>query len=143
MSDSSVPADANVGWEELQSSSGSRYRIKASNYDIADKPTDEANIAEASGPSFQDLPVNWHYGTEGAPSQDIQNRTAITWYKLQKAEWYSPFSYKLTINCKDTYTYRFTDETGDTYKLDVWQNSGTHSVEYSSDKPTIVKISGN
>lgn len=151
MSDSSAPpagqdpapADANVGWEELTASNGDKYRVKASDYNIADVPTgEEANVVAASGPDFDNVEVNWVVGTEGAPSADVQNKTAITWYKLAKAEWYSPFQYKLTINVKDTYNYEFTDQEPDTYKLNVWLNNGTHEVEYRSDRPTIVKIKG-
>ncbi|KEQ78026.1 hypothetical protein M436DRAFT_59964 [Aureobasidium namibiae CBS 147.97] len=59
-----------------------------------------------------------------------RERTAITWYKLAEAEWYSPFKYKLTINCKDTYCYFFTDKDEpkpETYMLNVFRNPGTHS----------------
>jgi len=144
MTDSSIPADANVGWEELKSSSGAKYRVKAADYDITDKPTDEANETEASGPSFKDVRVNWKLGTEGVPDEDVQRRTAITWYKLAEAEWYSPFKYKLTINCKDTYCYFFTDKDEpkpDKYMLNVFQNPGTHSLEFGSKNPTITSIS--
>lgn len=137
------PADAQVGWEELKSDKGEAYRVKASDYNIADYPTgEEANAADASGPSFKDIEVYWTVGISGAPSQDVQNRTAITWYKLDTAEWWSIYKYKLSINCNDTYDYHFDDEEPDSYRLNVWQNAGTHEVEYRSDRPTIVKISG-
>lgn len=138
------PANANVGWEELKSDKGIEYRVKASDYNIANKPTgEEANSAASSGPKFSNLSVYWTVGSSGAPSTDVQNKTAITWYKLEKAEWWSTYSYKLTISCKDTYNYTFNDEEPDSYGLNVWQNAGSHSVEYSSSKPTIVSISGS
>ena len=139
-----APEDANVGWEELKSNKGQEYRIKASDYDIADKPTSEGeHSVAASGPNFSDVPVHWTVGSSGAPSTDVQDKTAITWYKLEKAELLSIFQYKLTINCNDTYNYKFTDQSSDTYTLDVWQNAGTHSLEYSSSRPIIVSISGS
>ena len=139
-----APADANVGWEELKSEKGNDYRVKASEYNIADKPTgEEANTVAASGPSFSNVSVYWTVGSSGAPSSDVQNKTAITWYKLEKAEWYSPFQYKLTINCNDTYDYTFNDQEPDSYELNIWQNPGSHSVEYRSSKPIIVSISGS
>ncbi|MCJ1282092.1 hypothetical protein MMC26_001415 [Xylographa opegraphella] len=139
-----APADANVGWEELKTDEGHAYRVKATDYNIADKPTgEELNSADASGPKFKDVAVYWTVGSSGAPSVDVQNKTAITWYKLETAEWWSPYQYKLTINCTDHYDYYFTDESPDSYELDVWQNSGSHEVEYRSSKPTIVKISGS
>lgn len=139
-----VPADANVGWEEMKSQKGEKYRVKADDYDIAAKPTDEeADATAANGPSFDDVSVYWTVGTSGAPSLDVQNKTAITWYKLEYAEWYSYFKYKLTFSCIDKYNYKFKDQEPDTYACNVWQNPGTHSVEYDSKAPTIVSISGN
>ena len=138
-----APPDANVGWAELKSDNDQSYRVKASDYDITEKPVAEANSVAASGPSFSDVSVYWTVGTSGAPSTDVQNRTAITWYKLEKAEWYSPYQYKLSINCSDTYDYKFTDSSPDTYTLNVFQNPGTHEVEYRSGSPTITSISGS
>lgn len=139
-----APADANVGWEELKSDKGQAYRVKASDYNIADKPVgEEANAAAASGAGFSKVSVNWTVGSSGAPSSDLQDKTAITWYKLEEAEWFSPYKYKLTINCKDTYDYTFFDKASDAYSISVWQNAGSHSVEYRSDNPTIVSVSGS
>ena len=138
-----IPQDAEVGWQELASSKGEKYRVKASDYEIGDKPAGTEDEPSASGPSFKDVEVYWTVGSEGAPSQDVQNRTAITWYKFSKAPWYSVYTYRLTISTKDTYNYTFWDQEPDYYKLDVWQNSGTHTVEFSSGSPTIVRISGN
>ena len=137
-----APADANVGWQDLKSKKGEGYRVKASDYDISTSAK-EADAPAASGPSFSDVAVYWTVGSSGAPSNDVQNRTAITWYKLETAAWWSIFKYKLTINCADTYNYRFTDQEPDTYGLDVFGNSGSHSLEYRSNSPTIVKISGS
>ncbi|MGI5127390.1 CAP domain-containing protein [Pseudonocardia sp. CA-107938] len=40
------------------------------------------------------------------------------------------------------FTLWFTDETGDTYKLGLWDSSRkSHQVEFNSDKPSIVKVS--
>ncbi|KAL8782841.1 MAG: hypothetical protein Q9195_009562 [Heterodermia aff. obscurata] len=139
-----APPDANVGWAEMKSDKGDGYRVKASDYDISDKTiNEEANSVAASGPKFDNVSVYWTVGSSGAPSQDVQNRTAITWYKLEKAEWYSPYQYKLSFNCADTYNYSFKDQEPDTYGVNVFQNPGTHSVEYRSKAPIIVSISGS
>ena len=63
----------------------------------------------ASGPSFNDVAVYWAVGSSGAPSNDVQNRTAIIWYKLETAERWSIFKYKVTVNCAYTYNYKLTD----------------------------------
>ena len=139
-----APEDANVGWEELKSDKDQDYRVKASDYNIADKPTGEGeHSVAASGPSFSNVSVYWTVGSSGATSTDVQNKTAITWYKLEKASLFSIYQYKLSVNCSDTYNYKFTDQEPDTYTLNVWQNSGTHSLEYRSSGPTIVSISGS
>jgi len=139
-----VPADSDVGWEELTSEKNQKYSVKASDYNIANKPTgEEAQAAAASGPSFENVAVNWPFGTSGTPSKDVQNKTAITWYKHDAAPAASIYKYELTISVSDTYNYTFTDEEPDTYKLNVWDKSGTHFVRFRSEKPTIVKISGS
>lgn len=62
---------------------------------------------------------------------------------MKKAPWWSVYTYELTFNTRDTYNYYFGDQTNDAYNVNVYQNAGTHVVNYSSDAPTIVKISGN
>ena len=132
------------GFFTLKSEAGKEYGVKADDYNIAEKANDtEANVANASGPKFDNVAVYWTVGSSGYPSQDVQNKTAITWYKLEKAPLLSWFQYTLTINCNDTYDYKFTDQEPDTYGLSVWSNSGTHYVSYRSSAPTIVKISGS
>lgn len=97
------PADADVGWAELKPSEGDTYRAKASDYNIAEIPEAEANEFAASGPSFSNVSVYWTVGTEGSPSTDVQNQTAITWYKLAKTPWWNVvFTYELSFNTKDT-----------------------------------------
>ncbi|WAO95815.1 Hypothetical protein NCS54_01345900 [Fusarium falciforme] len=137
-----APADANIGWQELKSSTGQTYRVKAADYDIGNKPEDENNIVAASGPKFPAVKVHWEVGTSGNTDDETRDRTAITWYKLEKAPWYSPKQWRLTIACEDTYNYRFFDEEPDYYDLNVWLTSGTHWVEYDSERPTIVSVSG-
>ena len=138
-----APADANVGWKNSDSTNSQNYRLKASDYNIADKLTNiDTGLVAADGPKFSKVTVNWPVGSSGAPSEDVQEKTAITWYSLDKAEWYSPFSYKLTINTIDTYDYHFEDASYDYYELNVFQ-TGVHEVEYDSKNPNIISISGN
>ena len=49
----------------------------------------------------------------------------------------------LTGNYNDTYRYRFTDQEPDTYKLNVWQDSGPYSLEYRLSDTFIVSTSGS
>ncbi|GKT42872.1 uncharacterized protein ColSpa_03053 [Colletotrichum spaethianum] len=142
MADTQPPADANVGWQELKTSNGAKYQVKANDYEISDKPAPTDDELSARGPEFSDVRLNWGTHTSGAPPQDVQDKTGITWYNLNKAPWYSVFKWRLTINVKDTYNYVFTDQSGDTYSLGTWQ-LGTHTVDYDSSEPTIVSISGN
>ncbi|KAL4730832.1 hypothetical protein ACLX1H_002874 [Fusarium chlamydosporum] len=138
---SEIPADAEFGWQTLQSDIGKDYRVKASDYDIAEL-ADMGDEAYPSGPPFK-VDVNWHVGTEGAPSQEIQDITAITWYKFENAPWYSIYKYKLTITTRDTYKYTFIDNEPDIYSLNVFQTSGSHTIEFVSSSPTIASITGD
>ncbi|KAI1323313.1 hypothetical protein F5Y16DRAFT_350352 [Xylariaceae sp. FL0255] len=135
-----APESAQMGWAKLESDSGKDYNVKASDYDMNDEVKDKDSL-NANGPSFQ-IDVNWTFPSSGSPDQEFQNKTGITWYKLDKAPWYSLKKYRLTIACKDTYNYSFTDKEPDTYWLNVWATSSTHTVEYDSRNPDIVKITG-
>lgn len=73
----------------------------------------------------------------------MQEQTSISYYSLEKAPWYSVYSYELTIVAQDTYDFQFVDQEFDTYSLRIYQNSGSHIVEFNSNSPTIVQISGN
>lgn len=73
-----APEDANVGWLDNTSDKEEAYRVKASDYDIKEAG-EGGNAANASGPRFENVPVNWIVGTSGETSADVQNRTAITW----------------------------------------------------------------
>jgi hypothetical protein len=142
MAEQQAPADANIGWEDLKSNQGENYRVKASEYDIADRPFGPEDEPAASGPPFN-VQVNWPVGSEGAPSEEVQDKTAITYYKLEKAPWYSLFKYKLTIITQDTYNYNFYDQEPDSYNLNIWQTAGSHTVEFNSKNPTITSITGS
>lgn len=137
-----VPDDAKVGWDDLVSSKGNKFRVKAADYDISQEPDGEVHVVDASGPPFNNVQVYWTSGSEGVPSIDVQNKTGITWYKLAKAPWYSIYTWQLTINCNDTYNYSFKDGTDDTYGINVCSIRTTHEVEFDSSNPTIVSISG-
>lgn len=73
-----APVDADLGWLESTSDKEENYRVKASDYDIKEA-SDGGDQANASGPRFDRVEVNWAVGTSGAPSSDVTNRTAITW----------------------------------------------------------------
>ncbi|PTD08681.1 hypothetical protein FCULG_00011195 [Fusarium culmorum] len=124
-----VPQDAQVGWLDLKSENGQDYRVKASDYDISE------------GPSGEDAP-----SASGPPSTSTftgkLDKTAITWYKFEKAPWYSIYQYKLTINTRDTYNYTFFDSEPDYYGLNILDTSGSHTVEFRSNNPTITSITG-
>ncbi|KAJ1324701.1 hypothetical protein MN608_09404 [Microdochium nivale] len=137
-----IPEGAQIGWQERTTGNKAKYQVKAEEYNI-EEAAGSGDGPAASGPSFSNVAVNWRVGTEGAPSEEVQETTSITYYRLKKAPWYSVYTYELTIFAKDTYNFKFTDEEPDSYTIDVYQNSGSHFVQYSSKAPTIVKISGN
>ncbi|KAJ3533475.1 hypothetical protein NM208_g7969 [Fusarium decemcellulare] len=126
-------------WKEAESKKGEKYRVSATHYDITE--LQEGDAPAANGPPFN-VQVDWRLNTEGSPSQDIQNKTGITWYKLEKAPWYSIKKYRLTISTKDSYNYTFFDNEPDQYGLNVFNTGGLHYVEYDSANPTISSITG-
>lgn len=135
------PETGNAGWFEPKNV---EYRVKAEDYDIKEAAEDSKDSPNASGEPFS-VGCDWNVNSEGTPDQGFQERTGITWWKIEKAPWYSPFTWQLTFNCRDSYHYIFTDETdssGGSYHVDVYVN-GVHSVQYRSDRPKIHKVSGS
>ncbi|EXA33837.1 hypothetical protein NW761_014352 [Fusarium oxysporum] len=125
-------------WKESESQQGQKYQVSASHYDITDQSGD---APAANGPPFN-VTVDWRLNTEGSPSQEIQDKTGITYYKLEEAPWYSPKKYRLTISTKDSYNYTFFDNEPDQYGLNVHRTNGLHWVEYDSRDPRITSITG-
>jgi hypothetical protein len=72
------------------------------------------------------------------PAQRVIDLFDIKQYCLCKnfGGWYD---YKLWIDITQDWNYDFYDETGDYYRI-YTLTTGTHSVTYDSDKPTIEKI---
>ncbi|ETS80702.1 hypothetical protein PFICI_08231 [Pestalotiopsis fici W106-1] len=85
-----------------------------------------------------DWPVDneWHQ-----TSQDFANETGITAYQVGTS--YSPFYiYFVEIVTNEHYNYKFYDQTGESYDLDVFVD-GDHVIRYNSQQPTIGQISGS
>lgn len=131
-------SDSEFSWQDCTSRNDAAYRCKATEYDIVEASADEV---DASGPPFRSADVNWAVGSEGAPTRDIQDITAIIWYKFSKAPSDSPYQYQLTIAARDTYRYNFSTNE-DSYDLIVSQDGGTHMLEFNSSSPTINRIAG-
>ncbi|KXJ85352.1 hypothetical protein Micbo1qcDRAFT_198870 [Microdochium bolleyi] len=138
--------ETTTGWQEESSGNGEKYRVKAEAYDLAEEVARGTHTIAASGPSFDNVAVDWKVGTEGVTTKEVQERTSIIFYKLAKIPFPTPWplpQYELTIIAKDSYHFYFTDGEPDTYGLNVIQNVGSHYLQYRSSSPNIVKISGN
>lgn len=126
-------------YRPLNENSGT-YRVKAEEYDISDDHNGEEGAA--SGPPFN-VQVDWTVGSEGEPSEYVQNQATIGWCKLSKAPWWSMYTYRLTFQSDDNYNFSFTDKSNNSYSLNKWADSHVHFLEFNSSDPTIVSISGN
>jgi hypothetical protein len=82
--------------------------------------------------------VYWTVGSSGNPSKDVQEKTGIRWYSLNRIDELF-FTYELDITTSETYYYLFRDEEPDEYSLNCFM-TGNHYVRYNSREPTIVKI---
>ncbi|KAH6887401.1 hypothetical protein B0T10DRAFT_460847 [Thelonectria olida] len=109
----------------LVSDNGEDYRVKASDYDIAEPKANPEDEPAASGPPF---------------NVQVQDKTAITYYKFEKTPFWSNYKYKLSIIIQSTYNYTFFDLEPDHYGLNVFQTSGSRTVEFNSHNPTITSI---
>lgn len=78
--------EVNTDQKGFETSRVPKCRVEVPDYDITTKPCNESNNIWASSPSFKNVYIDWQVGTGGVPSSDIQQKTAITWYKLAEAE---------------------------------------------------------
>ncbi|PUU78395.1 hypothetical protein B9Z19DRAFT_1126819 [Tuber borchii] len=126
---------SSIEWETVTSRNGVSFRIGR-------EKTQGEDVAPASGKSFS-IEVNWPVGSGWVKTTDEVRTTAgITQYNLSTTPGGSIFQYFLQFNNTDTYDYEFYDETGDSYEVNTF-TTRTHSVQYNSDKPTIVRITGS
>ncbi|KAF5658696.1 hypothetical protein FHETE_9761 [Fusarium heterosporum] len=93
------PANAEIGRKSLQSDHGQDYRVKATDYDISDA-AEIGDEPSPLGPPFN-IGGNWEIGTEGTPGDGLKDTTAVSWYRFEKAPWYSNFEYRLAIIAGD------------------------------------------
>lgn len=136
-----VPESTEGGWQELTNNNGEKFMVKAENYDISAQNNNDA--VAASGPPFDNLRVGWNPNNEGVTTEEVQETTGITYWKLQKSPWWNKlFQWQLTISTRDTYHYYFTDASGHVEDLNVYQNAGTHWISWNSPNPEVVLISG-
>ncbi|KAK3818393.1 MAG: hypothetical protein J3Q66DRAFT_337487 [Benniella sp.] len=90
-----------------------------------------------------DITVNWEASVNEAykeTSADVRRQTGIKRYRVYGG----PIGgYSVLFETDETYHYYFYDETGDWYGCNVFVTSWPHYVNYSSDRPNIVRITGS
>ncbi|KAF6764323.1 hypothetical protein DFP72DRAFT_420320 [Ephemerocybe angulata] len=154
-----IPDESEIIWKEATSANGNTFfvgTLKSENLDSSSIPSDsDSPIANATttalvADSFSkkeqsktEVTVNWPVGDSKwkQPGQEVFDKCFISKYCLTQPAWPRiVYDYILYINANKTRLYYFTDETGDTYQLEVVLNQTNHYVKYNSKKPTIVKV---
>ncbi|MBO7789006.1 hypothetical protein J6363_31120 [Burkholderia pseudomallei] len=132
-------ADGDIEWKEFFSSNGRKYEVgylrHEENYEHKNTDSD-INKKEDFG-----ISVNWPVGDGSWKETDpeVQRRAAITRYSLYIYDGF--YRYKLYFTNTKHYSYKFFDETGDSYSVNTYR-AGDHFVRFDSGKPKIVYISG-
>ena len=129
--------DSSIEWETATSKNGVSFRV-------GKEKTQGKDVAPASGKPFS-IDVNWPVGNGWVMTTDEVRTTAgITQYNLSEIpeDVGSDYQYILKFNNTDTYDYYFYDETNDSYEVNTF-TTRTHYVQYNSEKPTIVRITGS
>lgn len=119
--------------EEKTTDSGEKYQIG--------RPQGSENVGEpdSHGPPFS-IPVNWVPGSDWQyTDDDFRGRTGISRWKITVGGFI--YHYQLFFDTDQTYNYTFTDKTGQGYGNNVFV-AGVHSINYNSNQPTIVLVSG-
>ncbi|MCJ1452324.1 hypothetical protein MMC28_002666 [Mycoblastus sanguinarius] len=150
MSDQPVtPNDGSIQWEEATSKKGRPYRVDKEKASDTEKGTHKPALMAKR--DFT-IVVNWPVTKDWvATSPEVQQIAGITRYKLiyypqpdtppgqdPPPIWYD---YTLWFTNTEHYDYFFTDKTGDHYENNTYLDRD-HFIQYNSDDPTIVSITG-
>jgi hypothetical protein len=140
-------------WKAAESADGAKYEIGHTEFEL----TAKAKADEADGDSKQlfgwfegkkpfDIRVNWIPGEDKfvVADQAVLDTAGIASYNLTTSafRYCGGWSFSLEFTNTKNYNYIFYDETGDYYRVDCYL-TGNHSVRFNSEKPTIVRITGN
>ncbi|KAK0515735.1 hypothetical protein JMJ35_001769 [Cladonia borealis] len=143
------PNDGSTQWQEATSKNGKAYRVDKQEPIGTEKGKDKPALMEKKPFSID---VYWPVTKDWVDTtEEVKKVAAITRYKLirhppppppppEKPPPYSP-EYTLWFTNTEHYHYYFTDETNDTYDNNTFVNHD-HWIQYDSQKPTIVKITG-
>ncbi|WP_272513967.1 hypothetical protein [Bacillus cereus] len=126
-------------WEEFETKSGKKYRVGYQKEESLKKENFEGGLKRVPF----DINVNWPVTESTAwidTSSEVREKAAIWRYKLYKTDDYI-YKYKLWFTNSDHYDYVFYDESGDSYNVNTFLNRD-HYVEYNSDYPNIIRITG-
>jgi hypothetical protein len=132
--------DSTIQWETKTSKNGAAFRVGRK---IVVDGGQEEKIKAAVVARKEDFGISVIWPVEGkwvTTPLDFVNSTGIGRYKLLYYDG-TIYDYRLEFSTSQTYNYHFHDETGDSYKCNVYE-PGYHYVDYNSKKPTIIYITG-
>lgn len=149
MSDKPVSSiDGPIQMEEATSKKGELYHTDKDKASDTEKGDHKPALTDKHDFTIQ---VNWPVTDSDdwvTTSPEVQQIAAITRYKLNPNPQPDPenppviwYEYTLSFTNTEHYDYYFTDKTNDHYENNTYRN-GDHFIQYSSDDPTIVSITG-
>lgn len=146
----SVIDESRFEWKTLKSKNGASFKVGRPKSDGGVTGGNIKAAAAAVGilrPAKNNfgISVNWpvEYNAWKSPTDDQTKVSAITGYCLETTgTLLEPYKYILHFINTEHYDYKFTDESNDVYEVDTWSN-GNHYVQYNSDQPTIIYVSGS
>jgi hypothetical protein len=132
--------EENILWEEATSKNGKPFRIgrkKTENSTTEGKG--EENVTDKTDFGIQ---VTWPVGANSwnTTTSDVQKTAAITRYILYNTSGQN--NYRLYFTDTEYYWYYFYDQTGDSYNVNTFRDTD-HYVDYTSNKPNILFITGS
>lgn len=130
---------------EVSGSGEKTYRVgypKASGYRADDLIQGLSKAAEQIDSDISEeswRSVNWAPNGKSETSRKAITRGLIGGF-VDKASSYLIYEYRINFANFDRQSFRFKDETDDTYVC-ITLRAGNHYIDYNSDKPTIVGVS--
>lgn len=134
--------DEQLEFTEYTTKGGEKFRVGRPKGSAEAKEKADANASDdvgAHGEPFT-LDVNWPANGGGGTDDGFYSRTGIrSWSVPVGGFWYK---YRVSFYTDQTYDFQFQDEGQQWYECNVFV-PGWHYVDYNSDQPNIIRVSGS
>ncbi|USP78045.1 hypothetical protein yc1106_05319 [Curvularia clavata] len=134
--------DEQLEFTEYTTENGEKFRIGRPKGSTEAKEKADASTSDDVGTHGEPftLDVKWPSNSSGSTDPGFYSRTGIKDWNVSVGGVF--FKYRISFNTDQTYDFQFQDESQQWYECNVYVG-GWHSVDYNSDQPNIIRVSGS